>query len=296
MSLFNAERRGGAWYWLDRAKRIQGDALDYLNGLRVPPAWKQVRANTDAKSKLRAVGVDVAGRLQRIYNPEWRAKWHQQYFCQLAALGKAWPRIEAQAKQQLQTNHAALAVRLTQLCGIRPGSNQSLANGRHGSSNLEAKHLLGNKDSRVAHLQFPGKHNVENNCKVADRATVKALWNSKKGDRLMSTSTAQINEFLKQFGPFSAKMLRTWFANQQLLKALIAQKPAESAAKRKLQLSEAVRQAAGALSNTARVCKQNYLIPQLCELFVEKPKEFHRLFRNPQKGLVAYLEGLRECK
>src|SRR5215218_1198124 len=44
-------------------------ALERIRSLVIPPAWREVRIAPSPRAPLQAIGVDRAGRVQRIYHP-----------------------------------------------------------------------------------------------------------------------------------------------------------------------------------------------------------------------------------
>ena len=82
-----ARRRGwrrlgsrGRFRYVDARGRPIADeeALERIESLRIPPAWRDVRISPRPYAKLQATGVDSAGRMQYLYHPDFRARQEQE--------------------------------------------------------------------------------------------------------------------------------------------------------------------------------------------------------------------------
>ena len=67
------------------------EALERIELLRIPPAWRDVRISPRARAKLQATGLDRAGRLQYLYHPEFRARQEAAKFEKLIRFGEKLP-------------------------------------------------------------------------------------------------------------------------------------------------------------------------------------------------------------
>ena len=67
--------RGRFRYVDSRGRPIRDEAaLERIDALRIPPAWRDVWISPRPGAKLQATGVDRAGRRQYLYHPEFRAQ------------------------------------------------------------------------------------------------------------------------------------------------------------------------------------------------------------------------------
>jgi len=72
-----AQRRGFR-YEDSRGRAITDtSALERIDSLSIPPAWKDVWISPNAGAKLQATGVDAAGRRQYLYHASFRAQQEQ---------------------------------------------------------------------------------------------------------------------------------------------------------------------------------------------------------------------------
>ena len=109
-----------------------------------------------------------------------------------------------------------------------------------------------------------------------------------------------VNDFLKQFGDFSAKNFRTWGANiefiYQILKSCNKSFPINNTEIKKT-IVDCIKKVADKLHNTSSVCKSNYLDPELINQLQDNPKKFLELFNmdkpNKDKLVNKYISFLK---
>jgi DNA topoisomerase I len=103
-------RRGG-WRRLGRKRfryvdarggAVTADAaLERIQSLAIPPAWRDVWISPNARAKLQATGVDSAGRRQYLYHPAFRAAREQQKYERLVRFGEHLPALRADLEDHL---------------------------------------------------------------------------------------------------------------------------------------------------------------------------------------------------
>src|SRR5215217_6092103 len=64
-----SKSRGFRYETADGRRVTDEGALERIKSLAVPPAWREVRISPSPRAPLQAIGVDTAGRVQRIYHP-----------------------------------------------------------------------------------------------------------------------------------------------------------------------------------------------------------------------------------
>ena len=107
------------------------------------------------------------------------------------------------------------------------------------------------------------------------------IFTYREGNKYYNIKSSDVNNYLKQFGDFSAKNFRTWGANIELIYQLLKQCSREfpdTNNKTKKLLNVCIKKVASKLHNTSAVCKSNYLDPELINLFVENPNKFRNTF------------------
>ena len=75
------------------------EKLARIEGLVIPPAWRDVWISPNARAKLQATGVDRAGRRQYLYHPAFRAAQEERKYDRLVTFGERLPALrDATAK------------------------------------------------------------------------------------------------------------------------------------------------------------------------------------------------------
>src|SRR3954468_14466878 len=160
---YTRKRMGRYWAYFDRDKRVTDRAtIDRLNGIALPPAYKDAWFCKDPNGHLQATGIDDRGRKQYRYHPEFRAQAEASKFAGLAEFGKALPRIRRKVDKDLRKRTmskdkvVAAVVRLLDDEYLRVG-NQAYAseNKSFGATTLLNRHVI-KKTGRVR-MRFKGK-------------------------------------------------------------------------------------------------------------------------------------------
>src|SRR5204863_6763853 len=105
-------------------------ALERIDLLRIPPAWRDVRISPRPYAKLQATGIDSAGRMQYVYHPDFRARQEQAKFDKLIRFAEKLPELRATMAEHMSLEPlepdwtAALAVRLINLAWFRVGDER----------------------------------------------------------------------------------------------------------------------------------------------------------------------------
>jgi DNA topoisomerase-1 len=72
--------RGFSYADTDGRKMTDPAALERINGLVIPPAWRNVWVSPDPRGYIQATGIDDAGRKQYLYHPSWRTAGDTEKF------------------------------------------------------------------------------------------------------------------------------------------------------------------------------------------------------------------------
>jgi DNA topoisomerase I len=275
------QRRGKGFSFLTRTGASVRDAgeIRRLKALAVPPAYINLRFAADAAAHLQAVGEDAAGRLQYRYHPKWTEVREVLKARRLAGLAKALPAIRRAVGRGLSSDEvdrrfvAACVIELVCLTSIRAGGEEyARERGTRGATTL-LKSNVKLADKGVVTLSFKAK---------GGKATIKAVKSARfhaaiarllelPGRRLFqhrepsgevrTVRAAEVNAFLQEIAGrrISLKDFRTLVGSAGALQALAATVPADSAAKRRRQVREAVVEMAEELSNTPTVCRASYV-------------------------------------
>ncbi len=253
--------------------------IDRLRSLAVPPAYVNVRYAADKAAHLQAIGEDAAGRLQYRYHPRWSEVREELKARRLGGLAKALPAIRRAVGRGLSSVEidrgfaAAAVIELVCLTAIRAGSEEyARDHGTRGATTLLKSNVrLGDKG--VVTLSFRAKGGKLVTKQTRSRRFHAAMTRLLElpGRRVFQyressgevhvVRAGDVNAYLRAVAGrrISLKDFRMLVASAGALQALAATAPAESAAKRRRQVREAVVGIAKELANTPAVCRTSYV-------------------------------------
>jgi DNA topoisomerase-1 len=138
-----------AFRYLDaRGNQIRDtEVLERIEGLAIPPAWKDVWIAARPGAKLQATGYDKAGRKQYLYHPDYRAAQDEAKFDRLTLFGERLPELRAAMTEHLDRDEldpdrvCAIALRLISLGWFRVGSERYAREGTYGVTTLLRRHV-----------------------------------------------------------------------------------------------------------------------------------------------------------
>tara|TARA_B100000902_G_scaffold397738_1_gene462400 strand:+ start:74 stop:1057 length:984 start_codon:yes stop_codon:yes gene_type:complete len=287
-----------------------------IQGLYIAPAYNNVKINLKKNSKVLAIGYDDQNRSQYIYHKNFIEKQKKKKFNHMVEFGKSFTKINSKINEDLYSTkdskekQVAIILRLIMDCHFRIGNDRySKKYNSYGTTTLENKHIKIKKKEVI--IDFIGKKKVRNVCSVKNKKIIKTLKEKKKtlnkndriftyrkGDEYFTIRSKDVNQYLKQFGKFSAKNFRTWGANIVLIQQLLTHsKNSSFNTKKDIKsiIKKSICNVADKLHNTEAVCKSNYLDPLLLKHFEENTKDFIHHFNyktNEQlyKKYVQFLE------
>jgi DNA topoisomerase IB len=284
-------RRGRGFEYVDsRGRRVtDGDVLERIRALAIPPAWTRVWICPDPDGHLQAVGTDVAGRRQYLYNPRWRARRDRQKFDRMLAFARALPRVRRVVARDLDADELtrrrvlAAAVRLLDRGLFRIGSEEyAEANGSYGLATLERQHVtLGRRSELV--FDYTAKGGIRRIQAVSDPEVYEVIAELKRrrspdrtllayrNGRWAGLRSSDVNDYLKDAagGDFSAKDFRTWHATVLAAVAVAVAPAPRSETARKRTIAAAVADVAEHLGNTPAVCRSSYIDPRVFDRYAE---------------------------
>lgn len=293
------------------------------SGIYIPPAYDNVKINTNKDDKVRAIGIDVKGRSQYIYNKEFIESQKDKKFNHMIEFGKAYNKINRKITEdyispiESKDKQVAIILKLIMDCHFRVGNERySKMNKSYGTTTLEKKHVKVNKDGIV--IDFIGKKNVRNKCTIKNKNLVRTLKNKRKslnkndrlfsyrrGNKYFNIKSTDVNNYLKKFGSITAKDFRTWGANIEFIIQILKQCKScgdMTESEKKKIIKKSIEKVSTKLHNTCSVCKSNYLDPLLIDTFVHNTSYFLELFYtsgtnsynkdNITKKYIYFLEDL----
>lgn len=304
--------RNGWGYWRPNGERITDrEEIERLNGIGLPPAYRDAWFNPKPNGHIQAVGWDEKGRKQYRYHPGFREQQEAAKYEKTAEFGRALPKLRKQVAADLATrglgkNRAVAAVvRLLDDSHIRVGNEDYVKqNDSYGATTLRTEH--GAVKGDTLKLRFKAKSGKDCDMKVTDRSLarfVKACqdldeqhlfaWVDKDGEAHPVTSS-DVNDYIKAAtgGDFTAKNFRTWGASLLAFEAL-------AGADKDLTLKQLLEPVTARLNNTAAIARKSYVHPDLIDLVKADQAMFRKALKLPrstgelsreERGLIAFLD------
>jgi DNA topoisomerase I len=295
-------RRGGGFTLLDAGGEPVTDpaALERVNALAIPPAWKDVWICEDPLGHVQAVGTDDAGRRQYLYHPQWHAQRARRKFADMEAFAAALPALREHVERDLAREGLpadrvlACTVRLLDRGFFRIGcEDYAERNGTYGLATMRKEHVEVVDDGGIV-FDFPAKHGVRRVQHVVDEQSAEIvralkrrrgggpeLFASREGPRgpWRDVRSGDINAYLKRATGLevSAKDFRTWNATVLAAVAIaVADPKAQTTARRKAPsvtarrraVTRAVKEVARYLGNTPAVARNSYIDPRVFDRFM----------------------------
>ncbi len=260
-----------------------GETLERIRALAIPPAWKDVWICLDPLGHIQATGYDEAGRKQYRYHDRWDIRRASQKYRKMREFAAALPRLRRVVRRDIELEGMpreralATAVRLLDLGFFRIGSEEyAETNESYGLATIRREHV--HRDGGEIVFDFPAKSNQRRIQAIGDDQAIAALeamrrrrggpadllaW--KEGRRWRDLRSSDINDYIHEAigDEFSAKDFRTWSGTVLAAAALAGEgKPASDAAAKRT-INRAVKTVAAALGNTPAVCRRSYIDPRI---------------------------------
>jgi DNA topoisomerase I len=282
-------RRGRGWQYLD----AEGEPLtdpeikQRLDGLVIPPAWRDVWICPYANGHLQATGVDDAGRRQYLYHEQWRLEKDEEKHERVLELVPKLPSFRTAVHGDLTgkglTCRRVLAGALRMLdCGVFRTGGDAYAeeNGSRGVATLLREDVAFKSGDLLFH--YTAKGGIERRLRMKDpelASLIRGLRRARpEGERLLAYRDGRtwcevradaVNERFKELtGPeFTAKDLRTWNATVVAAVAFAqVGRPGSQRGRKKVEV-QVMDQVAEQLGNTRTVARQSYVDPRVVSAF-----------------------------
>ncbi|RZK44217.1 MAG: DNA topoisomerase IB [Pedobacter sp.] len=278
----------GRFYYVEKnGDRIKDEAhLARIKALVLPPAWKDVWISLKKNGYLQATGIDLAGRTQYRYHPDWTSRRSDHKYFRLLEFGKALPNARKHIARDLRRKEfderkvLAICTEVMQRTLIRIGNEHyKKTHGSYGLSTLKDQHFKeqGNK----ATLCFVGKKGVKQEVELNRKHLIKLVKQCKDipgqdlfqfyttGKAHKSIDSGMLNNYIREITDcdFTAKDFRTWGGTLEALRQLACFTEKYPEMSRKKVIVEVLDVVALKLGNTRAVCKSSYVYPVLLEQF-----------------------------
>jgi DNA topoisomerase I len=265
------------------------EALERIESLRIPPAWKDVRISPRPGAKLQATGIDSAGRVQYLYHPDYRARQEQAKFDRLVSFAEKLPDLRAAMAEHMELEPltfewtAAVAVRLINLGWFRVGDERYAKRFRtFGITTLRKGHVRV-RGSRIT-FRFHGKHRALIHSALVDEELAgavrellavrggRSLFRYRNGDGgLCGLSGNRLNDYIQEYlgEEFTAKDFRTWGGTLIAAVALAEHGLPGTETEAKRTVAAVMRTVGERLGNTPAVARASYVSPAVIEQYLD---------------------------
>tara|TARA_B100000963_G_C22546720_1_gene634765 strand:- start:259 stop:1224 length:966 start_codon:yes stop_codon:yes gene_type:complete len=291
MSIIYRNGRSNNFTYTSNKKKIKDSkTIEKIKSYRIPPAWKKVEITLN--KDLVATGIDEAGRKQYVYSKNHIEKKRIKKYCGLINFINVIPKIRKDIDKNLKKSKMnkdkliAILLNIIIICSFRIGTegNKEKYNSQ-GISTITKKEIkIGNKNIII---DFIGKKQVRNTCKIDDPKLVRLLKDLYKTSTIRNTiftkdgnkvTIHDVNTYLKSFDKnVTSKVFRTWLANTKFIDKIIYNKnnfDINSENKRLKLVREVKKEVAEEMHHTVAVCTKSYLINELIELFIKDYDNF----------------------
>jgi DNA topoisomerase I len=280
----------GRFRYVDsRGVRITDEAkLARIESLVIPPAWRDVRISPRAGAKVQATGLDVAGRRQYRYHPEFRARQDEEKFNRLIGFAERLPELRRSMAAHVEHDPldrervSAIALRLIDEGWFRVGSDRYARESRtYGITTLTKGHVTVDRSKIV--FRFPGKNKIRVHRAIVDSELaelVRELLRVPGGRRLFryewegdlyNLTGKRLNDYVGIYlgDQFTAKDFRTWGGTLTAAIGLAERGPAETETEAKRNIAAVMRRVAERLGNTPAVARGSYVSPAVIDQYLD---------------------------
>ena len=284
------KRSGSGFRYFDsRGKEVTDEAaIDRVQSLAIPPAWRDVWIAPSPRGKLQATGVDRAGRRQYLYHPAFRAAQEQAKFDRLVKFAERLPDLRKAMAEHMERDDldpervCAIAVNLINLGWFRIGSERYAKTYRtYGITTLTKRHVSV-RGSRIG-FRYRGKHRVWVRTALVDEELADAMKELVKlpgGRRLFryeldgeifNLGARRLNEYIRTYlgEEFTGKDFRTWGGTLIAAISLAERGLAETETEAKLTVAAVMRMVGEKLGNTPAVARSSYVSPAVIEQYLD---------------------------
>jgi DNA topoisomerase-1 len=286
------ETGGGRWTTggeMLEAKRVDGKLVTasgsqlplHIQGLKIPPAWTNVKYSPDTNSALLATGVDKAGRMQYVYHAGFSADQAKAKFGRVAELDQKYDEIKAENERNRQSKDEKVranadCMKLIMETGIRPGSTSDTKAKKqaYGATTLQGRHIYVGTTGNVR-LRFVGKRGVDISLPVkgdlAEMLKTRAATAGNKGD-IFNTNSSSLGEYANKLdgGGFTPKDYRTRLGCEVAADTIKHMRAPNNMKEYKKAVARVGQAVADQLGNTKTIALQSYINPSLFEKWQER--------------------------
>ena len=261
--------------------------LKRIEGLKVPPAWRDARIARAPSARVQAIGYDSAGRLQYLYSQRYREQKEREKFERILRFADNLPRMRKTTSEHLRRENLdrekvlAAMTRLINAAYFRVGDERyARRNKTYGIATLRRKHLTIEGDSVI--FEYRGKWGQMQRKCVADarlREVVEQcaalpgyeIFKYYEDGTLKDVKARDLNTYVKEVmgEEFSPKDFRTWAGTLIAALKLAQLGAAEDEKLAKKNVLAAIDDVAARLGNTRDIARSSYVSPRVIDHYLE---------------------------
>ncbi|MGH3543788.1 MAG: DNA topoisomerase IB [Mycobacterium sp.] len=282
---FRRMRRGRGFCYVDARRESIADPqiLERIDGLVIPPAWRNVWICQYPNGHIQAVGTDAAGRRQYLYHEQWQAERSEEKYDRALSLAKGLPDWRARLLVDLRGRGLghdrvlAVAQHLIDQGYFRAGGEEyAQENGSFGLTTLLRDHVRLHRDS--VEFDYPAKSGMRRTVSLDDPLVIRAVRSLLRAEtkipRLLVYRTSDgwfevhaddLNTRFRELvgEEFSVKDLRTWHGTVLAAEAFATAREPTSKTARRREEAAVMRAVAEELGNTPAVARGSYVDPRV---------------------------------
>lgn len=303
-------------------RRVSDHAtLARIRSLAIPPAWTGVWICADHNGHIQAVGRDSRGRKQYRYHPKYREVRDSAKYEHMVAFAEALPRLRRQVAAHMAAPNLSRAkvlatvVHLLETTMIRVGNiTYAKENKSYGLTTLLSRQVK--IEGAELRFEFKGKSGKMWRLGLRDRRIARIVRTCQElpGQRLFqyldeagerqAVTSADVNAYLKEISgaDITAKDFRTWNGTVLAAVTLAQFAAADTEARTKNDITEAIKQVSAKLGNTPAICRKCYIHPQIVSgymdgtfrLETQSPRALHdepERLRPEEAAVLAFLKN-----
>ncbi|AKS35444.1 DNA topoisomerase IB [Mycolicibacterium goodii] len=279
--------RGFSYQKSNGQKVTDRAALQRIEDLVIPPAWKAVWICPYPSGHIQAVGTDVAGRRQYLYHPQWQQERSEEKFDRVLEMSAALQNWRAALAGDLRRRGLrrdrvlALGLRLLDLGYFRAGGEKyAEENNSFGIATLQCEHVSVGTDG--VEFDYPAKSGVRRTLRVEDPDVVRAVRALQRqrgtGERFLAfkdtsdwveVRAEDLNLRFKEMvgADYTVKDLRTWHGTVLAAEAFVDADPPVDPKVIKRVESAVMREVSDGLGNTPAVARSAYVDPRVVQAY-----------------------------
>ncbi|HKH10683.1 MAG TPA: hypothetical protein VKA73_06030 [Rubrobacter sp.] len=293
--------------------------LERIEGLKVPPAWGDVRVAQGPSAKVQAIGYDSAGRLQYRYHERYRERKEREKFERILVFAGRLPGMRRTTSNHLRHKKLdrekvlACMTRMMNAAYFRVGEERYAKNNKtYGIATLRRKHLKIEGDTVI--FEYTGKWGQEQRKAVTDARLRRVVEECRDlpgyevfkylddSGEVRDVKSRDLNAYVKEVvgEDFTAKDFRTWAGTLIAASTLAELGAVEDAKAAQKNVLSAVDEVAHRLGNTRDIARASYISPRVIDHYLEGSvvayygERLEEIVAAEQGGLTEAEEALLE--